>query len=160
MTKAKVSPIELCPNISCGYELKEKDKEFCPKCNSDIEKPSNEFFGLNDYLTLQLDSHKKRLNVNNLNKPQSKEEKEEWKRVQEEYITWLRVLPFEERQCALIDTHEILKQVLFSRMPKTQIRSLIALGKLIGQQAEAIENYFKAGGAEYDAKVRPIPTDI
>jgi hypothetical protein len=77
--------------------------------------------------------------------------------INDNLLTWLRDMPYEDRIATMRDAQLSLQHLLFAKLSVEEIRQVVVVAKSVGRLAESIENYFKAGGTIYDRKVGQVP---
>lgn len=152
---AKAIPVTLCHG--CKKELPTPIPKICPGCGRVLEKASNPSFSPVDYFVLQLEEHREESLQTSQEKHPSKEDRKKIAEVEKDWVDWLRGCAFEDKLMALQDADALMQHLIYGRHSIDELRALTALGKKIGNQSEAIEKFFAAGGQLYDREAGRIP---
>lgn len=156
---AKANTVKLCPG--CRAELPTPVPAVCPFCTRQLEVPVNPFFGSPDYVSLQLEDAlaTRRHDV----KPPTDAEKAEIEDIRKQYEAWLREAPVQDRIAALHDAHLMLSRTLLAPIAGKDLKTMVGLGKRIGELARAIDLYMTHGGdithAPETRRLPPEPGD-
>jgi len=169
----KISSLSACP--SCNADLTPDPRrdtsdscDVCYDCGRKVENPTSRYFQDPKYLSMQRKQVSEDIDnrlftlYEKTTEPTSRAVKtlEDAKTDAElDLVNWLRECSTENKLAPLYDSMLILENILFSVTPPADIGRLVAAAKKIGNLANAIEQYFKAGGRHYDQKVRPTRPD-
>ncbi len=134
------------------------DKDSCWNCGRKLKNPANKHFECPDYLFHQKNSLIEELERGKL-KPGDTRYEEKIQEIQKDLVTWVRECTTEDKIAPLYDSVVILENLLFTTTPAADLKAVISMAKKVGMLANALEQYFKAGGASYDRKTRPIRPD-
>jgi hypothetical protein len=155
-----IESLSICPH--CQSDLTADPsvrKGSCWNCGRILVNPINKYFESPEYIYNQKSSLLEFLEQSNL-KPGDTKYEEKIQEIQKELTNWVRGCKTEDKLAALFDSTVILENLLFTETPVQDLRTIISMGKKIGTLANALEQYFKAGGTSYDRKAGPIRTDI
>lgn len=155
-----IESLSICPNCQCDLTADPSvRKGSCWNCGRVLVNPTNKYFESPDYICSQKSSLMELLDQSNLSPGDSKYE-EKIHDLQKELINWIRGCKTEDRLAAMFDATVTLENLIFTETPTQDLRTIIAMGKKIGTLANAIEQYFKAGGTSYDRKAGPVRPDV
>ena len=132
--------------------------EHCWNCGRKLKNPFNKHFESPDYLYHQKNSLIEDLEEGKL-KPGDTKYDLKMQEIQKDLISWTRECITVDKLAPLYDSVIIMENLIFTETPSQDLRAIIAVAKKIGTLANALEQYFKAGGSSYDRKVRSLRPD-
>lgn len=145
----------------CGSEgFKDPDVPdyACPRCGGSLKTPQNDFYSTPNYLFFQ----RQRL-LNKMEKDKLLPGDYSWMarfaEVENNFVTWSRECPENDRIAAMEDARHLLANIIYSSTSPDALKAIIKTAKHIGKLAESLESYFLNGGSRYDREVRPIRPD-
>ena len=155
-----IESLSICPH---GESDRTADpsarKGSCWNCGRILVNPTNKYFESPDYIYTQRNNILEFMKHSNP-RPGDARYEERLNEIQKELINWVRGCKTEDKMAALFDATIILENLLFTETPIQDLRAMVAMGKKIGTLANALEQYFKAGGTSYDRKAGPIRPDV
>jgi len=155
-----IESLHICPH--CQSDLTADPsarKGSCWNCGRILVNPTNKYFESPDYIYNQKNSLLEVLDQSNL-KPGDTKYDEKIQEIQKELTGWVRGCTTEDKLASLFDSIIIMENLLFTSTPSQDMKAVIAMAKKIGTIANALEQYFKAGGSSYDRKVGSVRPDL
>ena len=155
-----IDKLHSCP--SCKADLTpdpssdtRADLNTCWNCGRKLKNPTTKYFDRPDYICHQKDSLLEELDSGKLKSGDAAYDKT-FNGIQDELVIWARECTTQDKMAPLYDAVIILENLIYTSTPPEDWRAIISLAKKIGTLANAIEQYFKAGGSSYDRKVRQL----
>lgn len=149
---AKVNQVSLCPK--CRTQLPEPIPPTCPGCNVALKPSFTSPFASPDYLYFQNRDLQEQQTAGK--KDPELPEKAAQKLLLEKEL-WLKQCPDEDRIAALDDAWNMLSYIANSNASADTIKSVIRIGKRIGELASALDAYAIKGGKFNVARFSPTP---
>lgn len=147
------SSIHICRY--CQFTSPKSLEDVCPSCGRILRGPKDPFFTSPVYLYHQRASVLKKINEDKLVvDPQKKNVAAS--DVQSKLHKWARSCPTEDKVAAVFDAGLIMENIIHTQTPTEDIGKIVSIGKKIGELANALDQYFKAGGSPYDREIRQL----
>lgn len=158
-----ISPLSTChyceASLMPGPESETPtDVGHCWNCGRLLKNPTNKHFECPDYLHHQKNSLIEELGRGKL-KPGDTKYDEKIQEIQKDLISWVRECTSEDKIAPLHDSVVIMENLIHTTTTGEDLKIIISLAKKIGNLANVLEQYFKAGGCTYDRKIRRFRPD-
>src|SRR5688572_5693154 len=137
--------------VLCTYCLKEfphTGSEKCPFCAYPLPQSHQATFVTPDYIFYQKSDLTAKLQPETL--------ASEIAVLQDKLEHWARTCDPKDRLAAVHDAQIVMENLLHAPMPPDYMTSILAAAKMIGNLADAIDRYYRSGGAPYDRKIGQV----